>query len=308
MVARVLGRQVPVTPYELESLTFGVSLLAWAALYRPDVLVLQDVLTAKVVRAGRVVVPGWRTRTLFVNGTPWPPPFRFADVVQHVSPVTWEEDPARGWRKVLLPLGTTVPALDGVACSGAQRRRFGLPERGPVVVSIGTMVDSHKRHLHLISEVARLPEPRPYLILAGAPGPDGRLIEAAARDLLGHRQRVVQVEPDEVAALLGCADVFALASVREGFGLAYVEALAAGLPVVAHDGPLQRWILGPFGDYVDMAAPGALACAIEAALRRNDRWTGADARRAYAAQRFSWEALADDYLDLIRRTSRGPVA
>jgi len=303
LLLRVARRQVPVTPYEIEAVTFGASLLVHTALRRPDVLILQDVPTAKVLRAGRALVPGWRTKVLFLNGTPWPPPFPFADVVQHLTPATWDGDPATSWGKVLLPLGTHVPPPVAPEEVALRRRRYGIAEKDKVIVSVGTLLDHHKRHVHLIREVAQLPEPRPFLVIAGAPDVDRGRIEQAARELLGDRQRVVQVAPEDVPALLACADVFALASVREGFGLVYLEALTAGLPVVAHDDRLLRWILGPFGSYVDMMEPGALARRLRTVLATGDRWSLAEARRAYIAQRFSWEALSDEYVALVRRTT-----
>jgi glycosyltransferase involved in cell wall biosynthesis len=173
------------------------------------------------------------------------------------------------------------------------------------VISLGAMLDHHKRHLHLIREVAQLPAPRPFLVIAGAPVVDQERIEATAAELLGSGQKVMHVGPDDVGALLACGDVFVLASLREGFGLVYLEAMAAGLPVVAHDGPLPRWILGRFGDYVDMAVPGGLAQCLGAVIARDDRWTAENDRRRYVDDRFSWTALRDDYLALVRRTAGG---
>lgn len=305
LVLRAARRQVPVTPYELEAATFGVSVLLYAALHRPDVLVLQDVLTAKVIRAGRRLVPGLRTRVVFINGTPWPPPFPFADVVQHVSPVTYDEDPAEGWAKVLLPLGTHVPPLAAAEEVAHHRRRYGIGVGDKVVVSVGALVDHHKRHLHLVGELAQLPEPRPILVIAGAPGVDQARIEQAAIERLGERQRVIQVAPEDVPGLLACGDVFALASLGEGFGLVYLEALAAGLPVIAHDDRLQRWLLGPFGTYVDMTEPGALARSVMGVLAADDRWSLAATRRDYVEQRFSWVTLRNEYLSLVQRVTGG---
>jgi GT2 family glycosyltransferase len=300
LAMRVLQRRTLVTPYDVEAATFGVSLLIRTLLLRPHVLVIEDVLTARIVSLGRAL-PGWRTKILFVDGAPWPPPYPFADVVQHVTPVTMEQDPGPDERKALVPLGTVVPEAVSPEQVTACRARFGLPHNGKIVVSLGTMLDSHKRHLHLIREVAQLPEPRPFLVIAGAPNVDRARIEATAEELLGTRQRVMHVDPDEVQSLLACADAFVLASLREGFGLVYLEALAAGLPTITHDDRLQRWLLESFGDYVDMQVPGDLANRLSAVLAREDRWSLSDARRTYTANRFSWDALRDDYVTLVRR-------
>ncbi|HUQ64420.1 MAG TPA: glycosyltransferase [Acidimicrobiales bacterium] len=304
LLKRVLRRQVLITPYEIEAATFGVSLLGYIFIRRPDVVVLQDVLTARVVRAGRRLAPRLRTRVLFINGAPWPAPYPFADVVQHVTPVTWRPDRAAGWEKVLLPLGTSPTSIVSPTRAQATRRRFGIPEGEKVVISVGAMLDHHKRHLCVVREVARMSEPRPFLVLAGAPETDQKAIETSARELLGAGQLVIHASPEETRDLLSCADMFVLASLREGFGLAYLEALAAGLPVLAHDDELQRWILGRFGAFVDTTEPGELARSIAEVLSRADRWELAESRQRYVNDRFSWNALRDDYLDLIRQTSR----
>lgn len=302
---RLARRQVPITPYEIEALTFGVALVGYLLVRRPDLLVLQDVPTARVVHAGRALLRGRRPRILFVNGTPWPAPYPFADLVQHVTPVTWDADPAPESEKVLLQLGTNVPDKISTSGAAAARERLDIPEHEKVVISVGTMLDRHKRRLHVIHELARLPEPRPFLVIAGAPDVDQDRIESAARDLLGTRQRVVHVGPDELGDLLACADLFVLASLQEGFGLAYLEALAAGLPTIAHDDHLQRWILGPFGTFVDMTEPGALTEAIGTVLAKGDRRSLAEERRRYVADRYSWNVLRDDYLALVRRAASG---
>jgi glycosyltransferase involved in cell wall biosynthesis len=68
---------------------------------------------------------------------------------------------------------------------------------------------------------------------------------------------------EEVPPIVACADVFALPSVKEGFGLAALEALAAGVPVVLRDLPVFREV---FGDAVRYAQdPSSLAAAMSAA-------------------------------------------
>ncbi len=72
--------------------------------------------------------------------------------------------------------------------------------------------------------------------------------------------------PDEIERLFRAADVFAFPSVKEGFGLAALEALAAELPVVASDLDVFRGfltdgesaLLAPVGDG-DGAGGGARA-------------------------------------------------
>jgi glycosyltransferase involved in cell wall biosynthesis len=106
----------------------------------------------------------------------------------------------------------------------------------------------------------------------------------------------------EVPAFLSAADVFALASVREQFGLVLVEAMACGVPPVAVDrfGPGEiitdgetGWLVEP-DDVDDLAA--ALLEAIDDPAERARR--GARGH-AVAVERFSWPAIARRFADVL---------
>ncbi|MFI5830607.1 glycosyltransferase [Streptomyces sp. NPDC051578] len=119
------------------------------------------------------------------------------------------------------------------------RARTGLPERAFVVGGVGRLVPG-KRFDVLVRAVAALPGAHLLLAgdgpersalrrLAGELGAQGRIHLVGERDPLGDG-------PDGrtpgVAALLAAMDVFVSPSREEAFGLAVVEALAAGLPVL----------------------------------------------------------------------------
>ncbi len=94
--------------------------------------------------------------------------------------------------------------------------------------------------LALLDAVAALPADAVTLHLVGDETVDGRyrrqvLERLERRDL---RERVVRhgiVPPERIGALYDAADVFALASTEEPYGIVYGEAMAAGLPVVGWD-------------------------------------------------------------------------
>ena len=91
--------------------------------------------------------------------------------------------------------------------------------------------------------------------------------------------------PAEIESLYRAADVFAFPSVKEGFGLAALEALAADLPVVASDIDVFREFLGdgesallaPVGDARALAAAMARVARDEL-LRARLRAGGRDGR------------------------------
>jgi glycosyltransferase-like protein len=110
------------------------------------------------------------------------------------------------------------------------------------------------------------------------------------------------VDDDDLLAWYGSADALAFPSVKEGWGLAVLEAMAAGLPVVATDIPVFREYLvdGESALLVPPADPAALSVAMaslvhDAVLRDRLRTAG----RAVAS-RYSWTASARRHLEVYR--------
>jgi len=115
---------------------------------------------------------------------------------------------------------------------------------------------------------------------------------------------VPQFNPDELSQLLsGCA-VGAFPSYVEGFGMAVVEQLAAGLPTVAYDAPGPRDILrAQFPEL--LVAPGDTAKFSGTVSEIFERGSGAyrelSERSAKTALRFSWPTIARDTAAEYRR-------
>jgi N-acetyl-alpha-D-glucosaminyl L-malate synthase BshA len=130
----------------------------------------------------------------------------------------------------------------------------------------------------------------PSRLLLVGDGPE-RAEAAAEADALGLYDRVIFLGKQEtVAELLACADLFLLPSASESFGLAALEAMASGTPVVATDvGGLPEVVedgvtgfLAPVGDVEAMAAKSLEL------LRDKARWLQmSQAARAFAIERFS---------------------
>jgi len=177
---------------------------------------------------------------------------------------------------------------------------FGADE--VLIASVGRL-EPQKNPLGLIEAFARVPVGR--LVMAG----EGSLAEAARRraERLGvaGRVRFLGVRAD-VAELLSACDIFALASDWEGSPLAVMEAMAAGLPVVAtavggvpelvEDG--VTGILAPRGDLQ------ALGSALEtlAGNPRLRREMGDAARER--AKRFEVSAMVEGYAALFQEMVR----
>src|ERR1700719_1989587 len=146
---------------------------------------------------------------------------------------------------------------------------------------------------YLVNEVAQLPQPRPHLVLLGAMDDQSDAIIALARQKLGEGGFTARsVAYEEVANYYRAADVFALASLQEGFGRVFLEALIHGLPVIAHDHPVMRFVLGREAILADLSKAGVLAGELNNALRAGNDRTTAARRRERVRSQFSWPVLA----------------
>jgi len=119
--------------------------------------------------------------------------------------------------------------------------------------------------------------------------------------------------PDEdVPAWYAAADVLAFPSVKEGFGLAVIEAMAAGLPVVTSDLPVFREYLVPGRDalLVDVGDVGALASALQRVLVDDTLRARLVAAGRAVAARHTWSASARRHRQIyseatLRRPTHG---
>jgi glycosyltransferase involved in cell wall biosynthesis len=165
----------------------------------------------------------------------------------------------------------------------------------PTVATLGHIV-GRKRHvdvLHALTMLAaRVPDVRWVVI---GDGPERPALERLAQQL-GIADRIEwlgQLPPDDALAELSRCHVMALPSVDEAFGVAYVEALACGLPAIGCEGEGGPEEIATFGDgmlLVPPRDPDQLAETLAALLTDEARLSAlAQAARKTAAEEFSWD-------------------
>lgn len=176
---------------------------------------------------------------------------------------------------------------------GAAKAAFSV--RGPLVVSTGALIE-RKGHDIVIEAIAALPNV--HLLIAGE-GPYRGALEAKIAALgLADRVRLLGAVPHgEMAALLGAADVMALASENEGLANAWVEALACGVPVVIPDvGGAPEVVTDRAYGRIVGRTPAGFASGIAAVL--SDHSPPAIVRAG--AERFTWEANTAGLYDHLK--------
>ena len=134
----------------------------------------------------------------------------------------------------------------------AKRRELGVPEDAFLLVSVGEL-NFNKNHSIVIRALAKLNRSDLHYGIAGKGEMETELRQLA--DALGVGDRVhLWGYRNDVPEVLKAADVDAFPSIREGFGLAAVEGMAAGLPLICADNRGTRMYASEYerGDFSGM--------------------------------------------------------
>jgi glycosyltransferase involved in cell wall biosynthesis len=172
----------------------------------------------------------------------------------------------------------------------------------PTLVTVGHLV-ARKRHADVLRAQAVLSATHPRLryVIVGDGPERGPLATLAAR--LGIADRVEfrgQLDPGEVGKVLRACSLFAMPSTEEAFGVAYIEAMAAGLPAIGCRGEPGPEEIAAAGDGFILVPPGD----IERLSQRIDELLSDPARlresgrraRATVAESFTWKRCGEETL------------
>jgi glycosyltransferase involved in cell wall biosynthesis len=248
----------------------------------------------------------------------------------HGGDVLWTTQRARGGRdavgRVLERAALTLANSAGIErlaqAHGAQRTRVvhlgtDVPAQPPArdpqptLATVGHLV-ARKRHADVIAAVAALAERQPQLryVIVGD-GPERASLEQLATRL-GVADRVEFCGALPPAAALERARrawLFVMPSTEEAFGVAYIEAMAAGVPAIGAAGEPGPAEIAAAGGGIELVPAGdahALAAAIEALLDdpRRMRELGEQAR-ATVAREFTWQRCGERTLAAYREVLAG---
>ncbi|SFK82432.1 D-inositol-3-phosphate glycosyltransferase [Amycolatopsis sacchari] len=192
----------------------------------------------------------------------------------------------------------------------AARDRFGLP-RDAVVLAFAGRIQPLKAPDVLLHAAAHLLQRRPGLrdrlvvLVVGGPSGTGLEQPQALRELavalgIEGQTRFLPPQPGErLAEVYRAADVVAVPSYNESFGLVALEAQACGTPVVAAEvGGLPVAVAhGVSGLLVPSHAAQDWAAALASVALRPDRRAELGANAVQHARRFSWQRTTDALLD-----------
>lgn len=153
----------------------------------------------------------------------------------------------------------------------AYKEQLGLPKNSFVVLSVGELSE-RKNHQVIIKALSALQYDNVYYLIAGKGECADYLSDLANR--YGIKSRVLFLGyRQDIPELCNVADVFAFPSIREGLGLACLEAMSAGIPAVAADtsGPREYIVPGKTGYLCDYNDEKAFAEALNKLINNRDK-------------------------------------
>lgn len=189
-------------------------------------------------------------------------------------------------------------------------RRHGLSGGSPIILAVGG-VEERKNSLRLLEAfiTLRRAQPTARLVIAGGASlldhdAYARRFHALARKHgldSGTALHLTGPLPDaDMLTLFRRADVLALPSVNEGFGLVVLEALASGTPVVvSRIAPFTEYLDDDLCHWTDPHDPASIAHAL-ATASKSLRGPELVRRAQPLLDRFSWQRSAHQHLAAYR--------
>jgi glycosyltransferase involved in cell wall biosynthesis len=267
-----------------------VALPLWAARHKPDVLWAPETILPRRIATPTVATVHDLAPLLFPDSKPpqverafrtsVPRSVRSATRVICVSETT-ARDVATHWG-----VDHTTVIGNGVDEVFAPGQSDARGVEGPFVLHVGSL-EPRKGLDVLIAAAASDPGWR--LVLAGKPGHEGERIAAEAR--AARAILMPDLSDEQLAGLYRAAEVVAVPSLYEGFGIVPLEAMASGTPtVVARDAGALAEVTGDAAISVGERTPQAWAGAIAAARERRQELV---ARGLERARGHRWPQVAD---------------
>ncbi len=160
---------------------------------------------------------------------------------------------------------------------------------------------SAQKRVHILVEAMALINSKATLTIIGD-GEDREDLEKLANErqltnisFLGYKK------PDEIRKFHRTADAFVLSSEREGMPLAVLEAMAAGLPLIASDVPGLAELLNGIGLLVGNPSGPTFAKALDSVLANPSKLAKLSNNSFKAAQAYSWTKVTDAVENLYKK-------
>jgi glycosyltransferase involved in cell wall biosynthesis len=192
-----------------------------------------------------------------------------------------------------------LPSRAAVIPNGIEPTGFSAVDKRPVVLAAGRLWDAAKNLAVLDAATPGLAWP--VEIAGDIEHPDGGVASFANAELLG------RLTPTEMARRLASAQIFAAPARYEPFGLAILDAAAAGCALVLGDIPSLRENWSGAALFVDPENSAELGATINALIVNPKERTRLAAAARDRARRFTLDRMAQAYAELYRDMMRNSM-
>ena len=225
-------------------------------------------------------------------------------ILHHVTPCFIEKAINIGFnpkKQILIPHFLTLPYKPNFLTNDELeifKKKMAIPANRKILLSVGNIDSSVKRMDYIITEIEEL-KGEYYLIILGQYSEETEYIYNLAKKKLGANNFMIKtVSRKEISHYYQASDIFVLASLMEGFGLVYIEALENGLPVIAHDFDISRYVLKDLGIYLDLSKEGVLKNFL-INYKPDLTYEAKRKRFEFVYNNYSWDVLKSDYLKMF---------
>lgn len=229
------------------------------------------------------------------------------EALRHADAVVVTSEPTKAILKeqyeVAVPrIDVVLPGIDRVA----RIQRDKMPRDDVRILSVGSLV-ARKGYDLLITALAGLTDLPWRLVIAGDMTRDAHVTKNLKADILrlGLEERITlagAVPNNNLRECYADADVFALASRFEGYGMVFAEAIAAGLPMVVTDVGVAKDVVGQAGKVVPAGEVDALRVALRDVISSRDlRHDMATAAVDQAVRLPQWRASGEQFAKVLER-------
>ena len=293
-------------PSALDYTKILTKLWEWLRLYKPDVLITHShysnmlgQLAARLIRIPKRIAIQHLPLFNYPKSTRWAnlvlgsTGFFTTNVAVSESVMDSAANYPASYRAKLTTIYNGIPSLKGENSLKEVRKHWRIPENVPLLINIGRLA-RQKNQAILLEALLHLP--KAHLVIGG----DGELKETLQKQVikLQLQKRVHllgEIEPQDVWKLLSISNVFVFPSIYESMGLAIVEAMSSGLPVIASDIPAIRETMGDAGILVPADSGKEIAKAVQKILDSPELARTMSEKSFKRARLFSLEKMVDSY-------------
>ncbi len=239
--------------------------------------------------------------------------FKKADIVQVISAFLGDWARRRGFKGPIeiIPNGVDIAHFshEYPACAiDAVKDNLGKRMGDVFIITTSRLV--HKNAVDdVISSLTLLPDNVKFVILGSGPLEKELKLQTASSKLQARVQFVGRVGHDELPKYLKACDIFVRPSRSEGMGNSFVEAMAAGLPVIAtQEGGIADFLFDEKRDpdkpitgfAVDKDSPDQIAAQVKNIMEHLEKVRAVVATaRAMVADKYDWTLIAKDVREKV---------